>query len=176
MDFAKFPFFNEQMSVSNEKIIDTTGSQISVYTGKPLRIAIIGEMPKVTSDRVTFKQVETAALQNNPQEYDAFFVTEEYFEELSSDLWTNTFENIPVPIFFIGLDVQAFVYYKEDMDYNADRYEATSHTQGFVREKTSRKSWGYGDPLKSTDPADTPKEIFALIFKGIEEFQASRQE
>lgn len=176
MDFLKNPSSTEQTGSVNEGIVDSTGEQKGVYSGKPLRIAVVGEIPEVVFDHVTLNQVEAEALKDNPHEYDAFFITDEHFEELAADEWTDTFESMPVPVFFIGLDVQAFIFHENDMDYNTHRYEANSHTQGFVGEKAGGKSWGYGDPIESTDPDDTPKEIFALIFEDIEEFQTNIKE
>ncbi|TWT13174.1 hypothetical protein [Planomicrobium sp. CPCC 101079] len=175
-DFMKNPSSNEQTGSVNGGIVDTMGEQKEVYSGKPLHIAVIGEIPIVTSGQVTFNQVESEALKNNLQAYDAFFVTDEHFEELATDEWTDTFERMPVPVFFIGLDVQAFIFHENDLDYKSHKYEANSHTQGFVGEKAGGKSWEYGDPIESTNPGDTPKEIFALIFEDIEEFQTNKKE
>lgn len=175
-EFFNLSSLNVQTGSVNEGIGETTGEQNGVYSGEPLRIAVIGEIPMVASEQVTFKEVEAAALKNNPQEYDAFFVTDVHFEELASDEWTDTFKRIPVPVFFIGLDVQAFIFTERDMDYKSQGYEANSHTQGFIGEAAGGMSWGYGDPIESTDPADAPKEIFKLIFEDVEEFQTNIQE
>lgn len=169
-EFFNLSSLNGQTGSVNEGIGETAGEQNGVYSGDPLRIAVVGEIPEVASKQVTFKKVEATALKNSPQEYDAFFVTDVHFEELASDVWTDTFKRIPVPVFFIGLDVQAFIFTERDMDYKSQSYEANSHTQGFVGEAAGGMSWEYGDPIESTDPADAPKEIFKLIFEDVEEF------
>lgn len=146
----------------------------TTYSGKPLRIGIIGEKPIYAFDQISFHEVEPDSLKQNSADYDAFFITDRYFEALSTDEWTETFTNIRTPVFFIGLDVQAFIYHTDNSDYGSGTHKANSHTQGFVGEGTGGTTWGYGDPTGSTDPEETPEKLFSLIFHDIEAYQSSK--
>lgn len=174
MDSRGGSSLTEQNSPTNEETSDLNGNQNSVYSGNPLSIGVIGEVPAFSSDRITFKSLEPNALKSKTKEFDAVFVTDRYFEELSTDEWTSTFEDLQIPAFFLGLDVQAFIFYEDGMEYNSLAYEANSHTQGIANSDAGRKSWEYGDPMASTDPKDTPEEIFHLIFEDIEKYQMNK--
>lgn len=141
---------------------------VDSYKGQPLNIGVIGEKPKESFDKITFHNTNPDSLNN--EEYDTYFITEEYFEELSTDEWTSVFEKIHTPVFFINLDVQAFIYRVNGMNYDETSPKATENTQGFVRVGDEIKGWAYGDPSGTTSPNETPKWIYNAIFRDIEEF------
>nr|WP_106779231.1 hypothetical protein [Lysinibacillus timonensis] len=138
------------------------------YNGQSLHIGVIGESPNVNFNNITFHHTIPDLLYK--EEYDAYFITEAYFEELSTDEWTSVFDKLHTPVFFINLDVQAFIYRIDGMDYDKTSPKATEHTKGFVRVGDEFRGWAYGDPSGTTKQSDTPKWIYNAIFRDIEEF------
>lgn len=159
-------------SVNNEGA--GTGITNSAYDGADLEIAIIGELPSSKFQNITFDAVNPESLVNNPKHYDAYFVTERYFEELATDEWTRTFKNMQVPVFFLGLDVQAFIFFEDNMDYNDQASPATSQVQGFVQVtdngEETMKTWDIGDSASSTELADIADKTYIILFNEIEKF------
>ncbi|SDN63309.1 hypothetical protein SAMN04488053_102288 [Alkalicoccus daliensis] len=156
---------NEDTVESEELIIKDEWK--AAYDGQPLNIGVIGEKPSKTFDNITFHTAEPESLKQ--EEFDTYFITEEYFADLSEEDWKPVFLNINTPVFFMNIDVQAFIYRVEEMHYEEASPKATEHSQGFVRIEDNIRSWGYGDPMESTDVNETPDWIFNSIFRDVEE-------
>ncbi len=150
---------------SNEVIIDDEWK--AEYDGVPLNIGVIGEKPKRTFNNITIHSAEPDSLKQ-PEEYDAYFITDQYFGELSQADWKSVLMNIKTPVFFINLDVQAFIYRVEEMNYGDMAPPATEHSNGFVRTGDTFNMWGYAE---STDVNETSDWIFNSIFRDIEEYK-----
>lgn len=156
---------NENTVESEELIIKDEWK--AEYDGQPLSIGVIGEKPNKTYDNITFHTAEPDSLKQ--EEFDSYFITDDYFTELSKEDWEPVFMNINTPVFFMNLEVQAFIYRMEEMNYEETSPKATEHTNGFVRTEDHIRSWGYGNPTESTDVNETPDWIFHSIFRDIEE-------
>lgn len=146
------------------------------YEGRELTIGAIGELPDFSFDHVVFREAKPADLRENSGEYNAFFITEEYFKELSTDEWTAVFQSISTPVFFLNNNYNAVVFQSDGIDYREGAWESTKNTEGFVGEafgETDIMSWGYGSPTPSEAPADVPAHYFHLMFKDIEKYWAS---
>lgn len=154
---------------TNEVII-SDGRKVE-YNGRPLSIGVIGEKPSKAFDNITFHSAEPVSLEK--EEYDAYFITEHYFEELSQGHWKPVFKNINTPVFFINNNVESFIYRVDGMYYQ-NSPQATMHTNGFVRNGDEYQIWGYGTPSGNTDVNDTPEWIFNSIFIDIEKYTAGK--
>ncbi|MBU8907473.1 hypothetical protein [Desertibacillus haloalkaliphilus] len=137
------------------------------YDGQLLNIGVIGEKPSKSFGNITFHSAEPDSLKQ--EEYDAYFITEQYFEDLSHEGWKSVFMSINTPVFFLNIDVQPFIYRTEGMKYEETSPKATEHTSGFVITEDMIKMWGYGNPMDLTDVNRTPEWIFNSIFRDIEE-------
>lgn len=172
---------NTQFSTGNPGISEpansgdpTTGMVSNAYEGEPLKIAVLGELPKSKFDNITFESAELEYLVKNTKGYDAYFVTDQYFEELATDQWTTVFKNIQVPVFFLGLDAKAFIFYENNMDYNDEAHSATSQVQGFVQVtedgEAVMKTWEIGDSTSSTYIENITEETYITLFNEIDKF------
>ncbi len=139
------------------------------YDGSDLNIGVIGEIPDEDFDNVMFYSTDPESLK--VEEFDAYFITAPYFDELSQSEWTPVFSSIHVPVFFMNVDSIDLVFQHEDLSYEqAEAYPATEHTTGFVHKDDGMLGWGYGEPSNSTNINDTPDWIYHSIFNDIEEF------
>ncbi|UFT98337.1 hypothetical protein KO561_14150 [Radiobacillus kanasensis] len=150
--------------------VNTGPESEEIYSGPALRIGVIGEKPKKNFPNVTFTSVESNSLKD--PSYDAYFITNQYFEELSTDDWVPVFSTIQTPVFFVNLNAKSFIYKVEGMTYDPTnpQPESNSHTEGFVHTGDQSKRFGYGDPTSSTNVEDTPDLIFYKIFKDIGQY------
>ncbi|SFC00684.1 hypothetical protein SAMN04488102_102175 [Alkalibacterium subtropicum] len=76
------------------------------YTGDALRISIIGDIPDVSEDNISFSTVtfDDLADENNAMNVqgDALFIMPENLVEASDDKYVNAYEKLGIPVFFIG--------------------------------------------------------------------------
>ncbi|RXJ04266.1 hypothetical protein DS745_02460 [Anaerobacillus alkaliphilus] len=150
--------------------VEETDTKPSVYSGRTLDIGIIGELPNQSFDRVTFHKIKPASLEL--EEFDAYFITRDYFSEVSQEKWAPVFSSIGVPVFFIDSDIQDFVYRKENYSYaDLERFPSFEHTTGFLVKEDNILKTGYGTRTEAdTFETETPAWIYDLIFKHIEEY------
>ncbi|MBK3495153.1 hypothetical protein JFL43_09855 [Viridibacillus sp. YIM B01967] len=175
------------LSESEEKkvrFIDQNGSGKAIpsrnafytraYDGRKLNIAIIGENLERTYNQVTFTNVEADELNNAKTAYDAFYITDQYFNELSQKKWKKTFRNIKTPVFFLNMDEHTFIYYTGELTYDKHSFPSNSNSEGFVNVKVKGEKnvhyWGYGDPSDSTNPNEVPQDIMNFMLRDIEKF------
>ncbi|WP_280771690.1 hypothetical protein [Salipaludibacillus daqingensis] len=140
---------------------------INLEIEEGLSIGVVGDIPDYENDKVDFTSVNPESLKE--EEYDAYFVTDAYFEELASGEWYDVFTSISVPVFFINTNKELIIFLHEDFNYGTG-FEATSHSTGLANDNEKRHRWGFGAPDQSTDVNDTPDIIFELILKTIVEY------
>ncbi|GEL07115.1 hypothetical protein [Salisediminibacterium halotolerans] len=148
------------------------------YDGEHLDIGLFGDTPgDVSNEKVTFHSTDD--LENLfQQDYEAFFVTDQYFEEFSTEEWAPFIEELDVPVFFLNLDEPTFIFTEENYEYGDHDFESSTHAEGIVvgDDGETALSWGYGDGarLDTTNPRDIPNWVFDSIYKDIEEYKKSR--
>lgn len=162
------------VSCSNDKNEVDIQVDHEKYNGENLNIGVIGENIEKEFNKVEFKKTTVDSLKKN-EEFDAFFITNELFEELSENRWTEVLGKIKTPIFFLNSNKESFIFRTMDMTYNGNSPQNTSNTGGFVFSDMDGMqrfyTWGYGDPSESTDPNDVDDWIYHEIFKDIEDYQ-----
>ncbi|EGA90518.1 putative lipoprotein [Planococcus donghaensis MPA1U2] len=88
------------------------------YLGRNLEIAVLGSPPKVNTDKVTFTSVDIEKLSiQTAEEYDGFFVMEEYLERAADGPYTKVFANSNVPFFFIGTEASYLPFVDDEVSY-----------------------------------------------------------
>ncbi|MFS1515454.1 hypothetical protein V1503_02890 [Bacillus sp. SCS-151] len=120
--------------------------QIENYNGSKLNIGIIGTKPNTQFNNVIFHQLELQDIGENKQQYDAFMLTEEVFQEASLPENKGVFfrGNLKTPVFFIGLYKPYWIFaYDFGKTYNEElSYDYMGHTQGFLMmEDGSIRTW-----------------------------------
>jgi len=77
------------------------GEGESLEIEEKLDIGVVGDIPDYKNEKVDFTSVNPESLKE--EEYNAYFVSDAYFEELASGDWYEVFTSISVPVFFINL-------------------------------------------------------------------------
>jgi len=76
----------------------------STYNGKKLIIGVIGDVPVVREENVTFKNIgfiDMRTSESLPSELDAVFIMKEHLIEASKPNYARVYKNSSIPFFFI---------------------------------------------------------------------------
>lgn len=105
------------------------------YDGAPLTIAVIGDMPDIDNEHITFVP---SSLQKWTVDADAVMITKSAFDEASDDRYIDTYKNSDVPIIFFDSPKRHFPFVNEGLTYSEEHREALidgSHTTVYSFDK-----------------------------------------
>ncbi|MFO1445591.1 hypothetical protein KDN24_20815 [Bacillus sp. Bva_UNVM-123] len=143
-----------------------------LYEGNSLRIAVVGEPPKVKEKQVRFTEISFDEMTSEElKSYDAVFITENNLFEAAEKNYADVYLNSTIPFFFIG--TYNFVPFTErDLEYDKSWNWATgdSYAVGVLvsQEDDTLKHWGYG--LYNEEKTDENiEDVYSRIFKTIDE-------
>ena len=143
-----------------------------VYEGNALRIAVVGDSPKVKENQVTFTEISFKEMNSEKlKSYDAVFIREDHLLEASEAQYADIYLNSNIPFFFIGTE-NFLPFTEKDLKYDDSSNWAagSSYTVGVLTtpEDNTLKNWGYGlYNDKKTD--ENMKEMYSRMFKTIDE-------
>jgi hypothetical protein len=149
----------------------TQSPDFELYEGKTLRIAVIGEPPKVEEEQVRFNEISFNELTDQEiDSYDAVFITEENLPQAAESRYANTYLDSIIPFFFISANSHIPFTVKET-EYNEfwNWSAGNNYAVGVLtsKEDESITSWGFGlYNGKKTD--ENIKNVYSRIFKSIE--------
>ncbi|WP_211655493.1 hypothetical protein [Planococcus alpniumensis] len=88
------------------------------YLGRNLEIGVLGTPPEIDSEKITFSTVEIEELSiETVEQYDSFFVMEEYLERAADGPYTEVFANSDVLFFFIKTEAYYFPFVNDEISY-----------------------------------------------------------
>ncbi|WP_459501712.1 hypothetical protein [Bacillus sp. C1] len=149
---------------------------IQEYNGRALKVGVVGEAPKDTFRNIKFVNVKLEEMKEKSEEVDGFLVMKEYFEEASTEKYTDLFLNLKKPVFFIGLKDRPYIIFtNKDLDYsNAPKDGAMMYTQGFVNAgRSTGQYWGMG-LYNDTFSEQSIHNMYITVFQTIADY-LSRQ-
>lgn len=145
---------------------------LKTYNGKPLSIAIIGEIPKIRENIIEFKEIGFSELEvkDSLEKYDAIFITKDNLEEAANKKYINIYKNSSIPFFFIENEKGHIPYTIENLSYedipnNNSKYYITGLV--FNGDDTF-KTYGYGlyNDIKNEKNI---KDVYSRVFTTISE-------
>ncbi|MFE8699913.1 hypothetical protein ACFYKX_04670 [Cytobacillus sp. FJAT-54145] len=72
----------------------TQSQDFELYEGKPLRIAVVGELPDVKEEQVRFDEISLDEISSEEvANYDAVIITEEHLHEASESQYADVYLN-----------------------------------------------------------------------------------
>lgn len=76
---------------------------VGKYIGRELKIAVLGEIPKIKEEKIKFEKVGFEDIENisSSEKYDAIFVMNENLNEASKDKYKDIYLNSKATFFFI---------------------------------------------------------------------------
>lgn len=118
------------------------GVTTEVFEGTDLKIAIVGEKPKIQEKSVDFSVLKLEEIKENPKriskDYDAIFIMSEKFSEADDDIYVETYKELTIPTFFIGTTKLHLPFVNEDVTYeNSPKVEGeTAYVAGYLYQGT----------------------------------------
>ncbi|WP_335870872.1 hypothetical protein [Bacillus sp. 2205SS5-2] len=150
----------------------TSSPDFEAYEGNSLRIAVIGESPKVKVEQVRFTEISFDEMKSEElKSYDAVFIREDNLSEASESQYADVYLNSTIPFFFIGTD-NYVPFTEKDLVYDktSNWTAGISYAVGLLasQEDGTLKKWEYG--LYNDEKTDEHiKEMYSRIFKTIDE-------
>ncbi|MGE7908243.1 amino acid oxidase [Lysinibacillus xylanilyticus] len=141
------------------------------YDGAPLKIAVVGEIPKLKNEKIHFEPIslnefseDTLHITSN---FDAVMITPMMFEEASEDRFVKVYNNSKIPIIFFDSTKRHFPFTREGLTYETAHWESLnngSHTTIYLSDVDANKEDAWYFYLKDEKELDTLyKEIFQKI-------------
>ncbi|RCW65889.1 hypothetical protein [Saliterribacillus persicus] len=139
------------------------------YTGESLVIGTIGAKQKVDNPRVKYVELSIEDLDAiHTSEYDAIILSgESVFKEASKNIYTDTFNKLRIPVFFLELFKPYTIFTSKNYTYDdAGTYDFLGATQGILnKEDGSILKWSINVHEASKNSIDQIRytEIFNIV-------------
>ena len=150
----------------------TPSPDFEVYEGNPLRIAVVGEPPKVKEEQVRFTEISFEQMANKElNDYDAVFITENNLFEAAENQYADVYIESAIPFFFIGTNNHV-PFIEKDLEY--DKTMNWTRGNGYaagiltVQEDDVLKTWDYG-LYNDEKNEENVKNVYSRIFMTIDE-------
>ncbi|WP_342429944.1 hypothetical protein [Neobacillus sp. FSL H8-0543] len=155
--------------------------EFELYKGKPLNIAVVGELPEIKEKQVSFSEFSLEKLMlmsNDLDSYDAIFIMQENLTQAAKSQYADIYLNSTIPFFFISAKSH-IPFTVKDTEYNEswDWTPGNSYAVGVLKstEDDSLKNWGFG--LYNDEMTEEhKKEIYSRIFKQVEKESITNDE
>ena len=137
------------------------------YLGRNLEIGVLGTPPEIDSEKITFSTVEIEELSiETVEQYDSFFVMEEYLERAADGPYSDVFEKSDVLFFFIQTEAYYFPFVEDEisyLDYSTRISDEEIYALGYYPgDEENNRTWQLD--ITAQDPSEEEKEE---IIKGL---------
>lgn len=151
-------------------LISCNNIEFEKYNGEDLTIGVIGEIPEVREENITFKKITFQDLEETKKlnHYDAIFITKENLEEASNNKYASIYKECIIPFFFIENIKGHLPFVDENFSYE-DASQAGNlpvYATGILRNNNELIYNGYGlyDDIESKENIEA---VYSIIFKDI---------
>ncbi|WP_345240751.1 hypothetical protein [Pontibacillus salipaludis] len=151
---------------------------VKPYEGESLRLAVVGEVPEVREEQVTFTSLSLdEVVELRPHEYNAVLIKEGYLAEAAEQKYVDMYKEKDVPFFFVKSkalaipfqDIENLVSYEEQ----ATRVDDTGHYISglyYVGKEQGYKSWEFSYTIEDDEyKRDDVEGVYSQLFQVIEE-------
>ena len=147
------------------------------YNGTPLKIAVIGDIPNVNNEKITFQKVTLEELSEKKLEaatiWNAVMITPSMFEKASEDRYIEVYTNSELPVLFFDSPKRHLPFVHEDMSYKTAHWKSLdngSHTtlylHSYLADSDENKEDAWYFYLKDEEKI---YKLYEDVFKKIEE-------
>ena len=141
------------------------------YDGAPLKIAVVGDIPKLNNEKIHFEPISLNKLSEDTlhisTNFDAVMITPVMFDEASEDRFVKVYNNSKIPIIFFDSTKRHFPFTREGLTYETAHWESLnngSHTTIYLSDVDANREYAWYFYLKDEKELDTLyKEIFQKI-------------
>lgn len=158
-------------------LLASCSNQDANYEGAPLNIAVIGDVPEMNNEKITFKTITLEEFNEKhleaASELDAVMITPGMFEKASEDRFIEVYINSKLPIIFFDSPKRHIPFVNENLTYKtapSKSLDNGSHTTIYLNsyladvEENKQDAWYFY--LKDEKTLD---ELYEDVFRKIEE-------
>ncbi|MCI3028283.1 hypothetical protein LMF32_04070 [Desemzia sp. C1] len=146
------------------------------YEGRPLTIAVVGQVPEIKEEQVSFEEITFDDVMNNDfDSYDAIFIMPQNLSQASEIPYAKIYSDSPIPFFFIGANSH-IPFTEAELDFDDDSWEnwewtpGTSYASGFYFDTATRSTTAWEFYLYDDEKTDENIEaVYTEIFNSITE-------
>lgn len=144
------------------------------YDGKALRIAVVGDPPRLDADQVKFNELSIDELRAEElSSYEAVIITEKNLAKAAEAKYADTYAESSIPFFFVSASSH-IPFLGEDTEYSDSwKWEAgKSYAVGVLtsEENDSLQTWEYG--LYNDELTDESiRDVYLRMFKTLDELK-----
>lgn len=117
------------------------------YDGRILKIAVVGEIPKIENKKVHFEQLSLETFRKNTtnvaETYDAVMITPSKFEDASNDTYVETYQNSEMPIILFDSDKAHYPFTNGGLTYGTAHFDSLnngSHTTVYLNKLNENRN------------------------------------
>lgn len=139
------------------------------YDGESLTIGIVGEIPEVYEEQVTFEKIQFCDLEKGTfdSQYDAVFITKDNLSEAAQNKYKSIYKKSKIPFFFIQTKKSYVPFTEEDLSYEeVPEIDAQTYAAGIIYNDNNLKFWGYG-LYNDIENKENIKDVYSRIFETI---------
>ncbi|WP_245680457.1 hypothetical protein [Bacillus marinisedimentorum] len=142
-----------------------------VYEGRPLNIAVIGELPEVKENQISFEEINfDRLLKEDLTNYDAVFITKENLSKASGSQYADIYLNSDLPFFYIEATKSYRSFIERDLTYEEDidlKGTSNHYAIGFLSSEEAEDKYWYFGLYNDKESPETIKEMYSRIFSTI---------
>lgn len=137
----------------------------SDYQGEELVIGIVGDVPDTENPMITYEKLTLENFDKDEQLDGLIFNNKHMFQDLSYSKYTTIFQEMNIPVFFVGLNKPFYVFLQEDLNYDkTPDNETFAKVQGFVfDENKNRTTWEIHAEENTYNSVSTYNNIFNIM-------------
>lgn len=158
-------------------LLASCSNQDANYQGASLNIAVIGDIPEMNNEKITFKKLTLEEFNEKYLEaasgLDAVMITPAMFQKASEDRFIEVYNNSKLPIIFFDSPKRHLPFVNDSITYNAAQWESLnngSHTTVYINnhladsDENKEDAWYFY--LKDEKKIN---KLYEEVFKKIEE-------
>ena len=150
--------------------IDDDSVDSAAYSGEALVIGVIGEIPEIREEHITFKKINLEILESNQYNftYDGILIMKDHFEEASKSECASIYKRSSIPIFFIESQKSYIPFITKDLSYESVSIsDELNYATGIFLLGEEMKYWGY-ELYNDTYNETNIKDVYSRVFRDIE--------
>lgn len=139
-----------------------------VYTGKELVIGVVGDVPDIQNEHITFKEIPINELtKETAKATDAVFIMGDQLEKASEEKYVKLYKEAHVPFFFMESKMGIVPFLEAGLLYeegNFENRENLDYAYGFeMTEENNMNNWSVGLKNDTTDE-NSVTDVYTRIF------------
>jgi hypothetical protein len=143
-----------------------------VYSGPPLKIGVVGDVPEVRENNVNFVSLPLQDINKKEkvETLDAVLIMNNYLSKAAEGIYSDTYNSGQLPFFFIQSKKSYIPFIDEELSYeDAPTLETEEYAIGYYKKSNGEiQHWGFG-LYNDKENRINIEDAYTRIFKTVSE-------